>query len=164
MTSVKTLTMEAYESINAPESAQAWIWLLTISHPNITPTLRFARNWRAVPSRGDVYDTLGFVPSIAQEEPDRPPRLMLTVQNVSRVVTAKLEQAAGTDDVPKVTLEVVLASDPNTVEYVLDDFEIQNARYDQAVLTTDLKVEDYLSEPFGDLKFTPEIAPGVHRR
>lgn len=164
MTTQKTLSLPALVSIEAPETDEQWMWLLTVEHEDFTVPIRLARNWRAVTSRGNTYIPFPFAPSIAQEEPDRSPRLSIRIGNVSRVVTAKLEEVQGADTVPKVTLEVVLASQPSVVEYVLTDFEFRNVRYTETVISADLEAEDFLTTPYPDLRRTPQIAPGSHRR
>lgn len=164
MTAPKELSLTALVSVESPESAEDWLWLLTITHPDFVEPIRLARNWRSIASRGNHYQPFPFAPSIAQEEPDRTPRLSIQIGNISRVVTAKLEEVQGSDDQPKVTLEVVLASQPSVVEFVLADFEFRNVTYGEVVLQADLEAEDFMSTPYPDIRRTPQIAPGSHRR
>lgn len=164
MTTQKTLSYDALVSVQQPESASQWLWLLMIEHPNFVVPIRLARNWRDVTSRGQRFQRFPFAPAIAQEEPDRTPQLTIQIGNVSRIVTAKLEEVQGTDEVPRVTLEVVLATDPNRIEYVLTDFEFREVGYDETVITARLEAEDFLETPYPDKRRTPDIAPGSHRR
>lgn len=155
-----TPSVRALEAITAPETAEDFIWLLTMEHQGLTAPIRLARNWRRITSRGQDFIPFPFRPTVVQDEKDRPPRLTIQIGNVSRTITAQLETL---DGAPKITLEVVLASKPSVVEYALTDFEMRRTSYDKTVIQSDLVIEDFFSAPYPDLRYTPVIAPGAHR-
>lgn len=160
MTSPRLLTLEAVKAINAPETAENFLWLLTITHDDLASPKRLVRGYRPVASRGNTYTPFPFTPQVAQQEPDRPPTLSISIGNVSRDITAALETLEGT---PKITLEVVLASHPWQVEFVLQDFEMRGAAYNKLSIRAELTAEDYWTAPCPYIRFTPTIAPGSHR-
>jgi hypothetical protein len=58
-------------------------------------------------------------------------------------------------------MEIVLASDPDTVEAKFVDFKLTNVTYDAHVVQGDLTIEDFTAEPFPAASFSPSLFPGI---
>ena len=85
-------------------------------------------------------------------------RANLSIDNVSRDIIASIRSI---QTPPSVTMEVVLGSDPDTVEASFPDFELQHIGYDALTITGDLGIESFMSEPYpGDI-FSPARFPGL---
>lgn len=61
----------------------------------------------------------------------------------------------------RVTLELILASSPNTVEAIFSGFYIVSASYNAQSITLELDMIDYSREPFPCYNFTPNYFPGL---
>ena len=155
-----TVSARAILAINAPETSEAFIWLLTITHADLTPTIRLANNSRNIRSRGLVFTAFPFDVTLANDEQDRPPRISVSIINVSRTISASLE---GLDGNPTVDLEMVMAATPNVLEASLPGFDLVGQRYNWLRFSGTLGLEDFLQEPYPDMRFSPSVTPGVHR-
>ncbi|WP_025324508.1 DUF1833 family protein [Deferrisoma camini] len=155
---MRTLSAAATRAITAQETGEAFLLLLTIDHPDLTQPIRVARNGEDVVSRGNTYTAYPFEIEIPEERGDRPPRVRLVLDNVDRQITEAIRPLTSS---PTVTLEVVLASSPDTVEAGPYDFTIRNITYDAQVITAELAYEDVLNLRFPADRFTPNLFPGL---
>ena len=131
--------------------------LLVISHADIT-TLRFVANTENVTSNGNVYTAYPFDIRLPQEREDQPPQVPLIIDNVDRAIVDEIRTLSGP---PDITLSMVLASDPDTVEYGPVAAKLRNVDWNMGTITGDLQVEDFLNEGYPAYAFTPQTAPGL---
>jgi len=81
------------------------------------------------------------------------------VDNVDREVLQQIREVSG---VPKVTMEVILASSPDTVEAGPFDFSLKQASYDVLAITGTLGYEDdILNQRVPAMSYTPSNSPGL---
>lgn len=154
----RPLSTAAKQAIYAQETGEAFLMLLTISHAQLTPTLRFAGNYVDVVSRGQTYLGWPFAIALPAEVDDQLPTVQVQIDNVDRRI---MEGVRALTSAPAVTLEVVLASAPDTVEAGPFAFTLRNADYDALVVTGSLAFEDVLNEPYPQHAFTPAKFPGL---
>ena len=148
-----TLKAEAF----AQHSGEVYIALLVISHADIT-TLRFAANSENVSSGGNTYIAYPFDIRLPQERDDQPPQVPIVIDNVDRAIVDEIRTLTGP---PDVTLSVVLASDPDVVEYGPIETTLRNVDWNFGTITGDLQAEDLLNESYPGDAFTPQNAPGL---
>jgi len=89
---------------------------------------------------------------------DQLPTVQLQIDNVDRRI---MEGVRALTSAPAVTLEVVLASAPDTVEAGPFAFTLKAADYDALVISGTLAFEDVLNEPYPQYAFTPGSFPGL---
>jgi Domain of unknown function (DUF1833) len=141
------------------ETDEAFIPLLTIAHPDLEEgPIHVCLNSVDIISRGDTYIAYPFEIDLPNQDPEQPSRVTLTIDNVDRNIVAALRELEGA---PTVTLEVVLASDPDIVEAGPHGFTLRNANYDILQIDGELAFEDILNEPFPAESFTPATHPGL---
>lgn len=154
----RNLSATAKQALNAQETDQVFLMLVTISHPNLPLPLRFASNTQPVTSRGDTYLGWPFRVALPAEFDDQLPVVQLQIDNVDRRI---MEGIRLLTSAPGVTLEVVLASSPDTVEAGPFNFSLKAADYDSLVITGVLAFEDVLNEPYPAYTFTPAYFGGL---
>ena len=154
---MRAVTTAFLEAVRAQESGEVFLLLVTLDHAVLNPPMRAANNTQAVISRGDTFLAYPFEIELPTDS-DRPPRARLRIDNVDREIVTTLRQVAGP---VSVTAEVVLASDPDTVEAAFEDMSLMEARYDALVVEGELAYEDVLNEPFPGIDFTPANFPGL---
>lgn len=154
----RTLSPAAVQAITAQETGEVFLLLLTIDHPDLAQPIRVVRNGEDVTSRGNTYSACAFDVALPDERSDRPPRVQLVLDNVDRAITQALRPLTSP---PTVTLEVVLASSPDTVEAGPYEFTVRNVVYDAHVVTAELAYEDVLNLRFPADRFTPNLFPGL---
>ena len=152
-TTSATLKAEVF----AQHSSEIFYALLVISHADIT-TLRFVANTENVTSNGNVYTAYPFEIRLPQEREDQPPQIPIVIDNVARVIIDEIRTLTGPADVE---ISIVLASDPDTVEYGPVQATLRNVDWNLGIITGDLQAEDLLNEGYPGHSFTPQNAPGL---
>lgn len=152
----------------AQQTDAAYITLLTITNQNLTTPIRVCDDpnqllpvagVRGVISRGNEYIFLPFALSLPAEDDTGIGKASLTIDNISREIVLAVRQAIGTKIYMKI--EIVLSSDLNTPEVVMDNFILEGIKYDAFTVTGDVTVEYYDLEPFPARRFTPSDFPGI---
>jgi hypothetical protein len=153
----RTLSSRAIESGNAPQTDEVWLVLLTISHADIPEPIRVVNNNENVTSRGHEFIAFPFDISLPGEDPDMPSKARLRIDNLDRRVVNTIRAITSP---PNVTLEVILASDPNTVEISFEGLTMREVEYDVQAVTGDLVYESIYTEPVTST-MTPSRFPGL---
>lgn len=148
----RSLSTTARAAIYAQETGEVFLLLLTIDHDDLDSPIRVVDNTEDVTSRGDTYVAFPFDIALPDESPDSISAVRLTIDNVDRQVVDALRSISTP---ATVTLEVVLASDPDTVEAGPFDLSLRSADYTAEVVTAELVYEDVLNEPFPGGRFIP---------
>lgn len=152
---MRTITTEGRAALYAAQSDEAWLQLVTIDHESIGAPIRLVCNTENVISRGETYQAFPFainLPATDQMQVD------LVVDNV----TLELVDEVRSIDTPlTITLEVVLASAPDTVEAGPFSFESRSAEYDVRQMRLTLAYEPILNLPFPAYTYTPLDYPGL---
>lgn len=171
MSRLSSLSPEAIKAMFSTESSNTLITLVTIYDP-ITelPSIRLADNYLTrlsetsdevvygVTSRSNDYIFLPMEISLPNEEDNTAPKCSLVINDVTRYVTPIIRDLAGP---PRVLIELVLTSTPNTVEAYFSDFYISNISYNADSVSAELSMIDYQVEPFPCYTFTPAYFPGI---
>ena len=142
----------------AAETGEAFLVLLTFTHNGLPAPLRVTSDTAETISRGEVYVPYPFELTLPDEEESKSPRARLVIDNVDRQIVAALRNLATS---PVVTMEVVRAAAPDTVEAVFVDFRLANVVYDSHVIEADLTLEDFTAEPYPAASFSPSLFPGI---
>lgn len=153
---MRSLSPAAVAAMNAPESGEVWLVLLTISNPGMT-TIRVVSNNEDITSRGNTYLAFPFEIELPGQDPDSPSSARLRIDNVDKRI---VEAVRSITTPPNVTIEVVLASQPDTVEIAYTDLTLRSVEYDADSVRGELTFESIFSEPV-TLTITPNRFPGL---
>ena len=154
----RALSTAAKQAIFAPETDEVFLILVTISHPQLPAPLRAVNNTVNVTSRGDVFTAYPVRIDLPGESADEVARVQLQIDNVDRLILDTLRTLS---EPPTVTVEVIMASTPDTVEAGPFAMTLHSAPYDALTVTGELAFEDILNEPFPGDTFSPALFPGL---
>lgn len=154
----RALTALARRALNAQETGEAFLILLTIDHPNLSAPIRVTSDAVDTVSRGETFAAYPFELSLPDDGEGRAPRAKLVIDNVDRVIVQAVRSLAGA---PVALIEIVRAGDPDTVEARFADFRLVNVAYDALAVRGDLSIEDFTTEPFPAAVFSPSLFPGL---
>lgn len=144
---------------NAEETSEAFLILFDFYHADMTPdTLRFVNNYTDVVSNGETYTAYPFSLTIPSDLEDSLPRIQLTIDNVSRLIMDEIRLLTSA---PDISIYVILASDPDTIEAGPFETKLRNVSYDANAITGDLQSQDILNEPYPGVFYTPANFPGL---
>lgn len=156
---MRTLSLAARQAIFARETGEAFILLLVLSHPSLSPPIRVCNNSADLVSGGDTYQKFPFELNIPPDTEEAPPTVRLAIANADRAIVEAVRSLAG--EAITATLSVVMASSPDSIEAGPFSFSIRDVSYDAAIVEGTLMFEDVLNEPFPADSFTPGRFPGV---
>jgi hypothetical protein len=156
----RPLSSAAKAAIFASSTGEAFLCLLTLEHATLPQPIRVSSDGVATVSRGLTFQAFPFEIDMPEESDGAPPKVRLRVCNVDRVITEAVRNAASSSPI-EVTLEVVLASQPGTVEAGPFKFKLREVSYDAVVVEGTLAFEDLLNEPFPADTYSPVDFPGL---
>ncbi len=155
---MRTLSPNALASAFAESTGEVWLLLCTIEHPEIEDgALRFVNNMESVTSRGELYIAFPFSVELPGEDAENLGEARLRIDNIDRMIVEVIRTITTP---PTVTLEVVLASSPDTVEASFQGMTLRSVAYDAQSVSGVLKFEDISGEPMS-LQMTPQRFPGM---
>ena len=148
------------EEMFSAEAIGVWTALATITHAALPEPIRIANNNENVISRGELYHKCPFRVKLPIHSEDGPPGAQLRAPNVSQDLVAALREI---DSPASIKFEVVLASDPNTIEISYGVMKVTFARVTQAIVSATIGLEDLRTEPFPAHGFVPTYFPGLFK-
>lgn len=168
MSRLASLSPEALKTVFSPDADDTLVVLLTFSGTGISTT-RIADNYTGrlsetstdvlygLTSRGNDFWFLPFNFSMPTEN-DSAPRCSLTINDATQQLIPILRTI---NEAINVKIEIVLKSDPDTVEVDFGNFLMSGITYNTDTITGELTVESLALEPFPAHNFTPSYFPGL---
>lgn len=154
----RTHSAAVLAAIYARETDEVELKLLTIDHPDMVTPIRVVADQVDVVSRGDTYTAFPFALAAPPQREGELPQSELIIDNVSRLLT---ETVRSITTPATMTLEVVLASDPDTLIAGPWAFEMRQTRINVQTIRAALQFEPILEEPFPAGRFTPTLFAGI---
>ena len=156
----RDLSSTAKSAIFASQTSEAFLMLVEISDDGSSSNLpiRVTSDNVTTTSNSNDYSPFPFLISMPAETEDRLPIVEFAIDNVDRSIIQEVRQAA----VPlTVTLSVVLASSPDTIEAGPFVYTLRNVRYNAHTINGELLFEDILNEPYPAASYDPTNYPGL---
>ena len=138
----------------AQQTNEVVLVILEIDHDDLAAPIRVVNNTENITSGGDEYLAAGFDIKL----PDDDGKTTISVCNVDRIMVQAIRSISSR---PTVTISVILASDPDTIEVGPYIMELSEVSYDAFTVTGTLTFDNFLDEPFPGDKFNPGIFPGL---
>jgi hypothetical protein len=173
MSRLSALSQAAKQAMFSAETSEQLITLVTIEYKNLqgaTQYFRLADSYTQRISETDADVTYGvqsggnnyfFLPlqiTLPDESDGNMPRCSINISDVTRYLTKAIRELY---EPPKVTLQLVLASQPNTIEASFGGLYITNITYSADTVQCQLEMINYASEPFPAYTFSPNYFPGL---
>ncbi|WP_396616804.1 DUF1833 family protein [Lysobacter soli] len=154
----RVLSPTAARAILARETEEVFLVLLAIEHPDIA-TVRIVNNTEPVVRSDGTYLPYPFEAVLPEDTDTAAPQVQLRIDNCDREVVRQLRSLSG---VPKCTMRVVLASNPNVDEVGPYAFSILTADYDALSISVAIGYEeDFLNQAVPAQTYTPTNSPGL---
>lgn len=154
----RALSSAALRSIYQSQTDEVFITLLTISAKGLSEPIRVSSDARNTVSRDSLYLAFPFKTGLISEREDQVPEITLQIDNVDRSIISVLR---GLDSPPTVTVEVVLASDLDTLQYNPLDLTMRTADYDAQTIQAKLYPENIMNQAMPGRIFSPADFPGL---
>lgn len=152
------VTSTLRQSAFAAETDEVWLILLTLSHPDLTDEIRVVNNPKTVRSRDANYIGYAFDLQLPVDSDEQAPVARLTIDNVSREIAEAIRSISSA---PTVTMEIIRAAAPDTVEMTYSGFRLQEVQWDELTVSGLLVLDDITTEPYPAGIFSPASFPGL---
>ncbi len=155
---MRNLSPVLQRALYAESTTEVVLLLLTIAHPNLVTPIRVVNNLEPITSQGYTWAAFPFEISLPAESDDQIPVMTLRIDNVDRQIVTAVRNLQGA---PDITVDIVVASQPDVVEATFVGFKLKNVSYDNLVVEGEMRLEEFLSEPYPQHRFTPHLFPGL---
>lgn len=153
-----TVSAAGAAAMAAEQTGEEFVTLVTIDHEDLASPIRVCDQEPDLVSRGNTFVAFPFQIVLPEDRDDELPRSSIQVDCVDRTILAAIRALTSA---PTVTVECVLRSQPDTLEYGPFEMTLRPIRYDMLVIEGDLNVARILDEPGEQLSYTPDVAPGL---
>lgn len=152
----RVFSQAALEALMAESTSQAFILLVTFTHDQ--QTFRCALNTEPIVSRGFTFEPTYFNFTMPESGAEAPSSCQIIVDNVDPRMIGMIRTIVKPI---KVLIELVLGSQPNTVEMTLDDLVMRNVSWNVSQITGTLMIEDMLNAGFPSHMYEPRTFQGI---
>ena len=164
----RTLSPTMRASLFSQETGEVAMALLTVSHADLDEAVRLTTNpverlqedplLYGTRSRGERYLFAPIEVELPQDVNDGDPTARLAIDNIDLTLIDTLRSI---EEGATITLEIVLASDPDTVEISFPSMKMVSVEYDRDAVAIDLAIDPLVTEPWPGDSFTPSAFPGL---
>lgn len=155
----RTFSNTAYTSL-FPVDGGGEVWLALLKLEGTTDTFYVVNNNEDITSQGQLYSAYPFDIALPNETGDQVPEVTLRIDNVNRMLTDWVRRESTP---PKVRLQLILASSPDTIEVEVDYLTLENVSWTATTIQGRLIVEDRMNDKFPSAghKYDPSQFPGI---
>ena len=152
----------ATAALLAQETSEVFLVLFSFDEAgDILPApLRFVRNTEDITSNSDLYTAIACELRLAPDTGQSLGQVQLSVDNVAQTLVDEIRTYP---ELGWVTVRIVTASTPNTVEWGPAYYRVLGASWDADRVEFRLGFEDLLSDKFPRDRFEPSRFPAMFR-
>lgn len=150
------LSNEVKAEMFAQESTDPFLTLVTLS--NATFTLRLVNNSRDILSNGSNFTALPMKIRLPMDDGESAREFVIEFDNISLELIESLRTV--TDEI-SVTIQLVLASAPDTIQIEHSDLIMRTITYDARKISAKIILDNFLSAEITSERYTPTNFPGL---
>ena len=156
---MRQISAAAMQAVLAQNTPDVFTPCLSINHPTFANPIRLAFNTEVLHRAAGDYMPYAFQIDLPNQHDDSLPQVKLTVDNVDLQVNDAIRTLQGP---PTVTMDVVMASSPDTVEIGPFNYSLQSATANADTIQGVLGFEeDIFSQSCPGQTYTPISSPGL---
>ena len=155
---MRTFSPVLLRALFSESTREVLLALLKIDHPNLVTPIRVVNNLQPITSQGYTWAAFPFEITLPGEAEDELPVMTLRIDAVDRQIITAVRNLQGA---PDITLDLIVASQPDVVEVSFVGFKLKNVSYDNLTVEGELRLEEILSEPSPAHAMTPFGFPGL---
>lgn len=141
----RALSPQALIAIFSPSTDQAFIPLVTIRHAPTGDVFRVCANTEDIVSRGQRFAAYAFQVTAPVESGEEIGNVEFQLDNVTLLLVDMLRRITAP---AAFLIEVVLASDPDYVEYTIADLLLREVTWNATTISGKLMLDDVLNQRF----------------
>lgn len=130
-----------------------------ISHTDLGSDLLFVNDTESLTRSDGTYHPAAFEFRLPDDQQDNVPRGQIILDNTDRQI---IQAVRPLNTAPQIEINLVLASQPNTVEIGPMTFKLKQFQYDANIIRGEVGYdEEFLSTAFPKFTFSPRLSPGL---
>jgi hypothetical protein len=146
---------------NAQETGEALLALVEITHSSMTGSpIRVAQNLQAMVCQGNTYIAFPFQIKLPDDSDEVFPEVTLAIDAVDQTIATAIRSLSPSQS-PSVTIKIVLASQPDTVEMAMNNMILRSVQGDAFTIEGKLTLDDSDLETFPEGSFSQKDFPGM---
>lgn len=138
-------------------SSDPFLMLVTLTHTSFG-TLRLVNNTENIISRSQTYTAFPMVITPPMDDGESLREVSIAFENVSLELVDEFRTVTTPVDV---TIEMILASAPDSVQITLGELKIRNITYNKSTISAKLYMDDFLSVELTSEKYDPSTFNGL---
>jgi hypothetical protein len=148
---------------HAQETGEVLLALIIITDESIVDgPLRLVQDLQPLTSNGNVYTAFPFEVRLPADRDAGPAKVLLTIDNIDRSIAVALRSIPPSSP-PTVTIDLVIASQPDTIELSMPDLTLRTITGDALQIEGELRMDEEDLTEFPEGSFTPQVTPGLFR-
>lgn len=151
------LSANALKAFLGRETDEVALFLITLDHASFDNPIRVVSDTKDIVSNGETFTGFPFELTIPTDN-ETSPMAQLNIANVDRSIGNAL---VGLTQALDVKMELILASDPDVIERVWDNFEMINIKIDAMSVSGQLVVRSKTAEPWPNKMVTAKSFPAL---
>ncbi len=157
----RTTSLSFRQAVNAQDTSEVILILLELDQTDFPAPVRVVNNTQDIVSNGQTYIAFPFVLELPDDIEENLPEAILSIDNIDpSILIPSIRGATGPINA---IINIVMASDPDTIEAGPFNFTIRRVDYTDKLISATLEPEAILSEPFPSGVFDPIGFPGLFK-
>lgn len=158
----RTLSSTFRQAIESETTSEVVLVCLTITEDSLAAPIRLVHNTenitRQIEGSPELFVAMLFEIDLPSEDGDTIDSVSIKIDNVDRQIVEAVENATGR---PQVSMEIVLASDPDTVEAGPIDMELDSVEYDSMWVVGQLVFDELVNQQSAAHTYSPFLFPDL---
>lgn len=156
---MRQVSPKALQAMFAQQTAELFLMCLAIDHPTFTDPILLVYDTVPLVRSTGTYQPFAFQCALPDQTDDQLPQVKVTIENTDLSVAQAIRQLTG---LPAVTLDVVLASQPDTIEAGPFYFAMTDIQVNASTITGTLSYEeDIFAQQVPGQQYLPTNSPGM---
>lgn len=139
------------------ESTDPFLTLFTLTHSSFG-TIRLVNNSTDIVSNGNTFTAFPVRLKLPNDDNNTIRKVEIEFDNVSREI---IDELRSVQDPIGVSLQLVLASAPSTIEIEYDELQLRAIEYTTENIKGQVLSDDFLNTTLGVEKYAPGNFPGI---
>lgn len=156
----RTLPTTIVNAIFSQQTSEVFLVLLTATHSEMDD-IRVVNNTESITSNGNIFVPFPFAVILPPDQEDLKIAAKVVVYDAERDIIDNLRGLVGKRERIELKLEVVAASDPDTVLQSVSGIQVENVVYQAGALNVEASINNLLTEGYPRDSFTPGNFPGI---
>lgn len=165
----RTTSTAFRDAVYRPETGEVYVLLLTLNHNDLATSIRVSTDnkdtfvvdsetVRGTISNGNNFVYLPMEITLPDDSDESITQAKISIDNINRDILLSIRTL---DSPPTVSIQIVLASSPNTYEAQFNDFVLRDVTADALVISGTLSLSNFLNEPFPGGTMLPSNFSGL---